>query len=127
MLKNSNTIKSWSLRSENDGRVIANAVTKNYLKPTAASLKRNRFVLADVTTKANSRSKQTSNIIKQNSIKKPTSNVASYSYKTTHANNKTINNDNNKYDNTLSLRNRQIEYQEKTLDSNILLKKKNNI
>lgn len=124
MLKNSNTIKSWSLRSENEGRVIANAVTKNYLKPTAASLKRNRFVLADVTTRANSRSKQASNIIKQNSIKKPTNNIASYSYKTTHVNNKNINNDNNKYNNTLSLRNQQIEYQEKTLDSNILLEKK---
>lgn len=122
MLKNTSTIKSRGLRSENESRVITNAVTKNYLKPTTASLKRNRFALADVTTKVNSRSRQTSTITKQNSIKKTIDSTALFSYKTTYVDKKNVSSDINKGD-TLSLRRKEIEYQEKQSDSNIPLKR----
>ena len=121
MLEESNNTKSWSLRSKNNGKANNNVVTKNYLKPTTASLNRNRFALSDITSKANSRTRYThNNINKQNNIKKHESNNVSRRYKITNVENKNSNeNDNNS--NTLNLKRREIVHQKEQPNSDVQL------
>ena len=113
MLKNSDNSKSWTVGTENENQIINKLTAKNYLRPTTASLNRNRFALSDVTSRANSRPRHITNNIKQNSIKKSNNNILSSRYKTINVN---INSDNN---NTLSLKRKGIVYQQEKLNSEV--------